>query len=73
VILVLAGSGRMWLGDDEHRLTPHVLALAPRGIARSIAAGRDGITYVTVHRRREPMGIGRAPATRHEADAVADE
>jgi quercetin dioxygenase-like cupin family protein len=61
-ILVLAGSGWMWLDDDEHRLAPHVLALAPRGAARSIAAGRDGITYVTVHRRRTPLGIGLASA-----------
>jgi quercetin dioxygenase-like cupin family protein len=62
VILVLEGDGWLWLGDDEHRLGPHVLALAPRGFVRSIAAGRDGITYVTLHRRRRPFGIGLASA-----------
>jgi len=60
VILVLEGSGWIWLGDDEHRLGPHALALAPRGIARSIAAGRDGITYVSMHRRRSPLSIRHA-------------
>jgi hypothetical protein len=61
VILVLEGDGWLWLGDDEHRLGPRVLALAPRGCSRSIAAGREGITYLSLHRRRIPFGIGAAP------------
>lgn len=68
VILVLGGSGWMWLGDDEHRLGPHALVLAPRTIARSIAAGRDGITYVSMHRRRSPFTIRLASRDEHGTD-----
>jgi quercetin dioxygenase-like cupin family protein len=68
VILGLEGTGWIWLGADEHRLDPQVLAVAPRGITRSIAAGRDGLTYVTLHRRRRPLSSGLVSTGRDAAD-----
>jgi quercetin dioxygenase-like cupin family protein len=70
VIVVLEGSGWTWLGDDEHRLGPHVLVLAPRGIARSVAAGPDGITYVSMHRRRSPLGVHLASRNERRSERV---
>lgn len=62
VIIVVAGSG--WLGLEGHTqtLTRSVLALLPKGTPRSVLAGPDGIAYVTVHRRRAPLGITGIPS-----------
>ncbi len=72
VILVLEGGGLMWLSDDEHRLGHHALVLVPRGIARSIAAGRDGITYLSMHRRRSPFRIHLASQDERGSDRIDD-
>lgn len=52
---VLSGSGRLTLGGDEHPLTAgDIIARPPAtGIAHSIAAGDDGITYLA-YGTREP-------------------
>lgn len=62
VVVVLTGSGRLRLDGEDHPLVPRSVALAARGTHRSIHAGADGLSYLTVHRHRPPLGIGRAPA-----------
>lgn len=57
VVIVLAGTGHLCVDGTDHELLLHVLALAPRGTERSIGAGIHGLTYLTVHRRRGPLGI----------------
>lgn len=62
LIVVLSGEGRLVLDGAGRDLAPHVLALAPAGARREIVAGRRGMTYLTIHRRRGLLGIG--PASR---------
>lgn len=57
VVIVLEGNGRLCLDGTDHALAPNVLAVIPKGTERSISAGLDGLSYLTVHRRRAPLGI----------------
>ncbi|MFJ9537483.1 hypothetical protein ACIRPX_09540 [Streptomyces sp. NPDC101225] len=68
-VLLLIVSGGGTLGDrdadgpgrEPQPLTPGALVWLPHGSTRSITAGDDGLAYLTVHRRRPGMRIGRAP------------
>ncbi len=51
-IVALDGSGTLAVDGHEHALTAGALAIVPRGAARSIVAGQDGLRCLTVHRRR---------------------
>ena len=51
-VVVLAGSGTLSVDGTGHELAAGTLAIVPRGAARSIVAGPDGLRCVTVHRRR---------------------
>lgn len=61
VLVVQCGSGE--LGIDGHRrpLRSDVLALIPRGARRAISAGAQGITYLSIHRRRDRLTITKPP------------
>ena len=58
LIVVRAGDGELTVDGEPHPLTLTTLALIPRGARRSITAGHDGITYLSIHRRREGLHIG---------------
>ncbi|GGV40939.1 hypothetical protein GCM10010293_46540 [Streptomyces griseoflavus] len=65
LLLVLDGSGTLTAPDGPHALAGGTLTWLPHGSTRSIAAGPDGLTYLTVHRRRPGMRIGHGdPAAR---------
>lgn len=51
-VIVLAGRGTIHIDGASSPLRPHVVAHIPRGSARRIDAGPDGLGYLTVHRRR---------------------
>ena len=55
IMLVLAGSAAVNLDGVEHHVAAGGLLLLPRGCARSVSAGRDGVRYLSVHRRRGPL------------------
>ena len=55
LIVVLQGSASVSLAGDEHQLASGELLLVPRGSTRSITAGRDGVRYLSIHRRRDPL------------------
>jgi quercetin dioxygenase-like cupin family protein len=57
LLLVQSGTGQLTVGDDTYRLRGDVLALVPRGARRSVAAAAQGITYLSVHRRRALLSI----------------
>lgn len=57
VISMVAGDGDLVIEDATHKLSGDVLALIPKGARRDIRAGDGGITYLSIHRRREPLGI----------------
>ena len=58
LIVVLAGRGRLTVDGDGTDLRPHVVASVPRTSRRSLRASDDeALDYLTVHRRRGPLGI----------------
>ncbi len=63
VISIIAGDGQLVIGGTSHRLRDLVVALVPKGERREIRAGSAGITYLSIHRRRAPLGITRRPTT----------
>lgn len=56
---VRSGAGHLVVDGHTHPLRVDHLVLVERGATRSIHAGGDGLTYLTVHRRRGPLTIGR--------------
>ena len=64
VLVVLAGTGRLVVDDVDRHLAPAVVAQVPKGTTRAIHAGAGGMAYLTVHRRRDPLGIGPADRPR---------
>lgn len=63
LIVVMDGTGDLRAVDLSMRLTAGLVAWLPRGSSRSLAAGDQGLAYVSVHRRRPGMQIGRTPPT----------
>ncbi|MEU6873513.1 MULTISPECIES: hypothetical protein [unclassified Streptomyces] len=68
LLVVVAGNGRIDTGDGALELTPTTVAWLPRTSRRALAAGPDGLTYLTVHRRRPGLAITppAAPAPSYE-------
>ncbi|TQJ91640.1 cupin domain-containing protein [Streptomyces sp. SLBN-31] len=62
LVLVVSGAGTLGAGTEGEPLPLATGSLfwLPRGSTRSITAGDDGLAYLTVHRRRPGMQIGRA-------------
>lgn len=59
LVFVRSGSGELMIGGQAHRLGIDHLVLIPKGPQRAIVAGTAGISYLSVHRRRSPLRIGR--------------
>ncbi|MFF2331837.1 MULTISPECIES: hypothetical protein [unclassified Streptomyces] len=58
LLVVIAGGGRVVTADgDSLTLTPTTVVWLPRTSRRALAAGPDGLAYVTVHRRRPGLTI----------------
>ncbi|MGW4002779.1 hypothetical protein ACWEGM_13055, partial [Streptomyces nigra] len=57
LLLVVAGDGTVTGSGGEANLTTGGLLWLPRGSRRALAAGEQGLSYVTVHRRRPGMTI----------------
>ncbi|MBY8881983.1 cupin domain-containing protein [Actinacidiphila acidipaludis] len=60
LLLVVAGSGTLGTPDGaDQALTAGALLWLPHGSTRRIDAGPEGLSYLTVHRRRPGLRIGR--------------
>lgn len=55
LLLVLGGAGQLATELDVLDLRPGVLVWLPRRSRRRFAAGADGLTYLTVHQRRQSL------------------
>ncbi|MFF5160177.1 hypothetical protein ACFY3N_28820 [Streptomyces sp. NPDC000348] len=67
LLLVLAGRGTLTGPDGPRPLLAGALTWLPHGSTRSLTAGPEGLTYLTVHRRRPGMRIRRGnPADRQQ-------
>jgi quercetin dioxygenase-like cupin family protein len=57
LVYVQSGTGEL-VGDGRvQRLSGQVAALIPRGSRRSIRAGTRGLTYLSIHRRRDGLAL----------------
>jgi len=59
VLVVLAGAGRVVIDGREHEVLAHSLVNVPAGAARTVWSDTDGMTYLTVHRRRGAITLER--------------
>jgi quercetin dioxygenase-like cupin family protein len=59
-LLVLAGSATLLLEGEEHAVHAGDAVLVEKGRSRRLTAGADGVRYLSVHRRRAPLGITQA-------------
>lgn len=57
LLVIRTGSGELDVDGVAHPLTETTVALVPCGTVRSITAGRHGISYLSIHRRRAPLSI----------------
>lgn len=62
LLLVVAGHGTMDTAEGPMTLAGGALCWLPHGSTRSVSAGAEGLTYVTVHRRRPGMQIRPRPS-----------
>jgi quercetin dioxygenase-like cupin family protein len=58
VVIVLVGSGQLMVDGVGLRLATAVVAQIPKGAARTIRADSEGLAYLSVHRRRDPLAVG---------------
>ena len=57
LLVVIAGSGRVTRGAEVLELAPTTVLWLPRTSRRALAAGPDGLAYLTVHRRRPGLTV----------------
>jgi quercetin dioxygenase-like cupin family protein len=60
LVVVLDGSATLSIDGEERELARGESAIVPTGRRRKITAGGEGVRYLSVHRRRPPLQIGRA-------------
>jgi quercetin dioxygenase-like cupin family protein/hemerythrin len=61
LMVVLDGSATLNVDGEQRELARGETAIIAKGRKRKITAGADGVRYLSVHRRRPPVQIGRAP------------
>lgn len=59
LVVVWRGDGDLLTDRGSTRLGPGIVAQIPRGGRRAIRAGSEGLTYLSVHRRRDGISISR--------------
>lgn len=60
LIVVVGGSGTITVDGTAIAVSEEQCLVIPQGTHRSIRSGPDGIRYLSAHRRREPLTLGRA-------------
>jgi quercetin dioxygenase-like cupin family protein len=66
LIVGLAGAGTVTIDDQPHRLGPGVVVHVPKGTRRAITADSGApLVYLTVHRARSGLAIGRTTHSHH--------
>jgi mannose-6-phosphate isomerase-like protein (cupin superfamily) len=61
LIAVVSGCGHLVIDDASHDLRGDMIALVPKGARRTIVADARGMSYLSIHRRGEPLGISANP------------
>ncbi|PRH76710.1 hypothetical protein C6N75_24150 [Streptomyces solincola] len=60
LLVVVSGSGTLMLDGARREVSRGVVVYLPRGARRAVEPGADGIVFITAHRRRSGLRIGRA-------------
>jgi quercetin dioxygenase-like cupin family protein len=55
---VLAGTGTLETDGEPVELRAGAIVWLPRGSRRAVAAGNEGLRYLSVHRRKGGLGVG---------------
>jgi mannose-6-phosphate isomerase-like protein (cupin superfamily) len=55
----VSGSGVVEVDGREHALRAGILVFAPSGARRATRSESSDFSYLTVHKRRGPVGVGR--------------
>ncbi|WP_327299243.1 MULTISPECIES: hypothetical protein [unclassified Streptomyces] len=72
LVCVVGGGGQLETAGGRQQLAPGAVIWLPHGVRRSLAAGPDGLCYLTVHRRRPGLSIASAaPASTMPAAPTA--
>jgi quercetin dioxygenase-like cupin family protein len=61
LLVAVAGTGTVGTPDDLQPVAEGNLVWLPHGSTRNITAGADGLSYLTVHRRRSGLQIKNRP------------
>jgi quercetin dioxygenase-like cupin family protein len=61
VLIVIAGDGIVGSPDHEQVLADGNIVWLPRGSTRNVIAGKSGLSYLTIHRRRPGLQIRKRP------------
>ncbi|MFH8369808.1 cupin domain-containing protein [Streptomyces sp. NPDC018031] len=76
LLFVTDGSGRLETTGETQQLRPGAVVWLPRGSRRALAAGEEGLVYLTAHRRRPGLMVrargegGEAPCMLHRLCAA---
>jgi quercetin dioxygenase-like cupin family protein len=69
LVVVLDGSATLSIDGDERKLAQGDSAIIAKGRRRKITAGRDGVRYLSIHRRRPPLQIGQPTRPRAPSES----
>jgi quercetin dioxygenase-like cupin family protein len=58
ILVVLSGDATVTLDGRPHPVRAGQAVVLEKGRARSLAAGPEGVRYLSIHRRRAPLQIG---------------
>jgi quercetin dioxygenase-like cupin family protein len=61
VLVIVDGGGTVGTPDGEQALADGNVVWLPRGSTRNITAGNNGLSYLTIHRRRPGLQIRKDP------------
>jgi quercetin dioxygenase-like cupin family protein len=61
ILIVVAGGGTVGAPDGDKALAEGNVVWLPRGSTRNVSAGNNGLSYLTVHRRRAGLQIKQRP------------
>jgi quercetin dioxygenase-like cupin family protein len=61
LLVVVAGGGVVGSPDGEQVLANGNVVWLPRGSTRNLTAGKSGLSYLTIHRRRPGLQIRKRP------------
>ncbi|MFJ6571181.1 cupin domain-containing protein [Streptomyces sp. NPDC091292] len=69
LLYVTGGSGWLTTGGSRQDLVPGSVAWLTHGTARTLVAGDEGLSYLTVHKRRPGLAMRSSTAPGHEDGA----